>query len=348
MSLVCCVLSLVPARTDGEKLLSFGHQRSTSEVVDRDGPPFLGNNIKLQAKLKGHTSPVRSLAFHPDGKFLVSGSVDKTVRLWRLGSKYEVGRWKTSSPVWSVTFSPDGKILAALCSNGELHLWEFLTRKKIGSWSVGRGRWFRKLAFHPNSRILAVTDGPRILLWDVATHKSLATLRADTRFIRDMEFSPCGKFLVSAGQEDKTLRVWDVDKRKMWGTFHVPNKVNIYVHFGSGGGTLVATSGGPKVVAEVWDLRSKELIRKFNQKGWLRNSDLHPGGNVLAFDDVHSLKLIDLNDGTELAQFRNHRRQLLCVVFGPKGHFLATGSADETVCVYTVGDFSSRNESTSK
>ena len=66
------------------------------------------------ATLRGHGGPVSSVSFSPDGKFLASGSWDKTVKVWEVGSWQEVATlWGHEGYVYSVSFSPDGKFLAS-------------------------------------------------------------------------------------------------------------------------------------------------------------------------------------------------------------------------------------------
>src|SRR5262245_14563223 len=73
----------------------------------------------------GHSSPVWSVAFAPDGKRLASGSEDSSIQLWEVESG-QLQRTLTghSGPVLSVAFAPDGKRLASGSSDGSIQLWE--------------------------------------------------------------------------------------------------------------------------------------------------------------------------------------------------------------------------------
>jgi WD40 repeat protein len=75
--------------------------------------------------LQGHTGPVYSVAFSPDGKRLASGSMDQTVKVWDAATGQETLTLKGhTGPVYSVAFSPDGKRLASASADNTIRVWD--------------------------------------------------------------------------------------------------------------------------------------------------------------------------------------------------------------------------------
>src|SRR5678815_4140005 len=132
----------------------------------------------LAARMSGHTHLPQGLAFTPDGRFLISGSLDQTVRVWEMASCKQVFELKGHKrSVAAIALSPNGRIVA----------------------SAGGSQ----------SYPIEVADPHQIRLWDIATGEQVAALSGHNEDVSSLAFSPDGKFLAS-GMYDTTALVWEV------------------------------------------------------------------------------------------------------------------------------------------
>ena len=113
--------------------------------------------------IKGHTRPVRSVVFSPDGPRLASASMDQTVKVWNPSTGKEIRT--LTGLVNSVAFSPDGKRLAACGVDGTVKVWEAAVGQE--SLTIREGNPFQSVAFSPDGKRLASASfDATVKVWD--------------------------------------------------------------------------------------------------------------------------------------------------------------------------------------
>ena len=102
----------------------------------------------------GHTGYVWSVAFSPDGTKVLTGSDDKTARLWDAATGVHIRTFGHTGAVYSVAYSPDGTEVLTGSFDSKARLWNAATGAHIGTFS-GHASQVRSVAFSP--------DGTKVL-----------------------------------------------------------------------------------------------------------------------------------------------------------------------------------------
>src|SRR5712675_2365583 len=168
----------------------------------------------IQNIFHGHSSTVDSVAFSPDGSRIVSGSWDKTIRLWDAETGDAIGKPLEghSHLVNSVAFSPDGSRIVSGSWDKTIRLWDAETGDAIGKPLEGHSSYVNSVAFSPDgSRIVSGSWDKTIRLWDAETGGDMGKpLEGHSNAVRSVAFSPDGSRIVS-GSSDNTIRLWDAE-----------------------------------------------------------------------------------------------------------------------------------------
>lgn len=265
---------------------------------------------QLRGKLQGHQGAVGSLAFTPDGRQLISGSMDGTVRVWGVASAFtdrttvrlppiirEGVPWDTHGP--AVFLSPDGLRLLTVYQDGTFGLWDTLDRRELlraplplADASVA--------AIQPGGGQIAFGSvSGKIQLWETASQSSLLFAQPETTRINKLTFSADGQRLaMGAGS---SIRVFDVASRAPLHAFNVTNEFVISLEFSDDGTHLMA--GFFSGLVKLWNLEGAVVERSFRgHESQVRALALADGGRTL-ISSGSQVKRWDVESGRELAGF---------------------------------------------
>jgi WD40 repeat protein len=144
----------------------------------------------------------------PDGKFIVSGSGDQTIKVWSLASGECLRTLQGHiSFVTSVAVSGDGKFIVSGSGDQTIKVWSLASGECLRTLQ-GHTRRVNSVAVSGDGKfIVSGSDDQSIKVWSLASGGCLRTLQGHTSFVTSVAVSGDGEFIVS-GSSDQSIKVW--------------------------------------------------------------------------------------------------------------------------------------------
>jgi WD40 repeat protein len=241
------------------------------------------------ATFRGHKFHVFAVAFHPDGRQILSGGYGGLIKVWDVQRSQPVIYDKQPSWVTGIAFSSDGGLVATESDQWRGAIWEGRTTEELRAlrktYTVATKYWdpdtgeeikapdppgtdpadkaFNRLAdftvTSPDGRRVAQVvkdNAPNdVRVIDMASRRVVFTLTGHTGMVVSIAFSPKGRRIATAS-DDRTVKLWDAETGLEVLTLRGHTASALCVTFSPDGHRLV--SGGIDHTARVWDARPLE------------------------------------------------------------------------------------------
>ena len=141
-------------------------------------PPGGGRLIRT---LEGHSNSVNALALTPDGKTVISGSSDNTIKIWDLGMGTGTEKFTFkghSNSVNALALTPDGKNVISGSSDNTIKIWDLETGTEKFTLK-GHSNWVNGISLTPDGKTMISGSYNTIKIWDLRTGREIATFTGE-------------------------------------------------------------------------------------------------------------------------------------------------------------------------
>lgn len=302
------------------------------------GPPISGSQSRrCRYSLTAHNPWVTAIAMSRDGRWLASGGLDDTIKLWNLETGDLVHTLAGhSKPVNCLAISPDSQLLASGSDDNTLKLWNIEAGSLVQT-LYGHTRDVKAVMFHGGGQMLVSGGEDRtVRLWKVGTDEYLRVFSNLAGMIRTVAITPDGQTLASAGS-DSQIKLWNLKTGALIRTLAKSHfsAVNAIVIHPNG---KILISGSKDKTIKVWNLTTGELSRTLTGHTDSVNAlALSGNGKLLVSGSSDtSVRLWNVETGELRSTLSDHLNAVNAVSISPSGHRIASGSSDSTVKVWQV------------
>ncbi|MCG5213168.1 serine/threonine-protein kinase [Streptosporangium sp. KLBMP 9127] len=301
--------------------------------------------------LRGHTDAVNAVAVARVGKaqVIVSGSRDRTLRLWDLATRKPLGTL-TGHTGWVrsvATIELDGKPGAVSAGDdGSVRLWDLAARKAMGKINTG-GPVFSATAATVDGKPIAVTGGRDgdVRVWNLATRKEIGrSRRAHEGAVFGVAFADIrGETVVLTAGADSQVRKWRIEDGKGQQVTQHGSQVSAVTTAELNGTTVVLSAGGDRKVRVEDPITGGEAREPYAEHtGWIYALAVVRAGKgvvVVSGGNDGTARVHDLATGETLGRpFKDHDHNVESVVVAESGGRLLaiTGGGEGNVRIWRI------------
>ncbi|MDZ8055878.1 MAG: NB-ARC domain-containing protein [Aulosira sp. ZfuVER01] len=288
----------------------------------------------LVRTLVGHSNWVSAVALSPDGKYVISGSHDNTLKVWNWETGEQLQTFTGHSDwVHAVAFTLDGKYVISGSLDKTIKVWNWETGEKLRT-LAGHSYPVNVVAITPDNKyVISGSSDNTLKVWNWETGEQLRTLEGHRDWVNALAITSDGKYAISASR-DNTLKVWNwktgEQLRTLEGHTWSVNAVaitsdNKYVVSASGDSTL-----------KVWNWETGEQLRTLTGHSYSVNSlVLAPDNKYVISGSLDStLKVWNWETGEQLRTLTGHTSLVKAVTCTPDGNYVISTSHDNTLKVW--------------
>ncbi|MFN6568517.1 NB-ARC domain-containing protein [Dendronalium sp. ChiSLP03b] len=293
-------------------------------------------NVDLDDLDEEYNYIVNAVTVTPDGKHLISGSQDNTLKIWNLETWEKVCTlYGHSSSVNAVAVTLDSKHLISGSSDNTLKIWNLETAEEVCT-LTGHSHWVTAVTVTLDGKqlISGSWDGT-IKIWNLETAEEVCTLTGHSTWVSSIVITSDRKHLIS-GSWDDTIKIWNLETAEEVCTLTGHSDWITSVAITPDSKYLI--SGSSDKTLKIWNLETAgEVCTLTGHSEDVKAVAVTPDGKyVISGSSDKTLKIWKLKAAEEVCTFTGHNEYVNTVVITPDNKYVISGSSDKTLKIWNL------------
>jgi len=271
-----------------------------------------------------------------DNKYIITGSEDKTVRIWSLQSYTQVSELTAhTETVWSVSVTKDMKYIASASGDKKVIIWDFSDKSIYCELIKHTSPVFCVTFSHDGKTAISGAQDKNLIVWCIHSKKELAVLEGHTDTVFAVKVTYDNSFIIS-GAADYTIRIWDLKTFTQVEKFETKAGMIESISLSPDGKFLAFGDRASKV--NLWDWSSKKLVKKFaSHTKWVKSVNFSSDNTLFASaSNDNTIRVWNALEERQEFHIQGHTSTIRAVRFTPDNRFLISGSEDLKVKIWNI------------
>ncbi|OUC16339.1 MAG: hypothetical protein B0A82_02105 [Alkalinema sp. CACIAM 70d] len=324
------------------------HTAGVSEILFHPSRPWLAScsadqtiglvNLKSGDKLgqlTGHGGIVRTIAFALEGQYLLSGSLDQTVRLWDLDNQVCCGQLALDEPIYKIAVLPSAilgvEAVAVAGESGDIRIFALNAIPRMNSSqtalaSEARSTQETELLESQSLESQSLESQSQLQSLESTPPEPIQYLMGHDDRIWGMAVTCDGKLISSS--DDRTVKLWNLQTGQCEKTFY-GHQARIWSVAASAQGLIA--SGGDDRSVRLWHGQTHRRLHSFQGYHNAMTPVTFDGSELLTFSTDQIFRRWNLTQSEPIQQFPLPTQSSLQAALNPDRTLIASGNLDGTI-----------------
>eukprot|EP00760_Papus_ankaliazontas_P003269 PhM_4_TR11525/c0_g1_i1/m.92856/K17914/KIF13; kinesin family member 13 len=308
--------------------------RNTGRMTPRVATARTASTKELRNTLSGHSAPVYCCAISPNGERVVSGSRDRTTRVWDVKRGVEVlCMHDHNGMVLSVDINQAGNLIVTSSDDRTVKVWDAVTGDRIRTMRGHSDKVYGARFSNSGEEVVTASCDRTLKVWQTDSGRKLVTLRGHTSAVFAAVFSAKGDQIVSVS-DDRTVRLWSWKEQQcvkvleghaatIWGVAYAPDDQH------------VATASMDGTV-KIWSLRLGVSLRTLRGHTAPVHDVLYidNGTKLVSTGRDRTIRLWDAETGNNVRTMQSHTHTVYHIA--ACDGLVVSCSSDETLKMWDI------------